>query len=192
MRWIPIWSTAVVVVGALATTAEVAGAPPPFEAADSVADRNCGAPPHAVGMRASWQGEPPWGPPPGPGNALEGPLPPYLHGLALSDDQQDRIFDLLHEQAPAARQLLRSLQKSRSQLHELGLSDKYDESAVRTLADAQSKAEGDLAVLRAHTDHEIRVLLTAEQRKQMATDARDPGAHDRPGPGPGHGAACWR
>jgi Spy/CpxP family protein refolding chaperone len=190
MRWIPVLSTALVVVGALATTAEVAGAPPPFEAADTVADRNCGDPPHAFGMRASWPGQPPWGPPPGPGNMLEGPLPPYLHGLTLTDDQQDRIFDLLHGQAPTARQLLRSLQKSRSQLRELGLSDKYDETAVRALADAQSKAEGDLAMLHARTDHEILVLLTPEQRKQMAMDARDSGAHDRPGPE--HGAACWR
>jgi Spy/CpxP family protein refolding chaperone len=190
MRWIPIVSTALVVVGALATTAEVAGAPPPFEAADTVADRNCGAPPHAFGMRASLPGEPPWGPPPAPGNMSEGPLPPFLHGLTLTDDQQDRIFDLLHGQAPMARQLLRSLQKSRSQLHELGLSDKYDETAVRALADAQSKAEGDLTVLRAHTDHEILALLTPEQRRQIAKDAGDPGGHDRPGPA--HGAECWR
>jgi len=183
-------STAVVVVAALATTAEVAGAPPAFEAPDPVADGGCSAPPHAVGMRPGFAGEPPWGPPPGPGALLEGPLPPFLHGLTLTDDQQDKIFDVLHGRAPAVRQLLRSVQKTRGQLHDLGVSDNYDEAAVRALAETQSKAEGDLAVLRARTDHEILALLTPEQRKQAASDAHDPRAHALAFAG--HDRACGR
>jgi Spy/CpxP family protein refolding chaperone len=141
-----------------------------------------------MGLRAGFPGEAPWGPPPGIEHGMDAPMPPYLQGLSLSDEQQDRIFDLLHGQAPEVRQLARSLQKTHSQLRDLGFADNYDEAAARALAVAHAKAESELALLRARTDHQILALLTAAQRQQVA--AATPGS-GRERPGAGHGGGCW-
>jgi periplasmic protein CpxP/Spy len=104
------------------------------------------------------------GPDAGPG--FEGPLAPFLRGVELSDDQQDRIFAVLHEQAPRARQAARAAHRAREQLRALATSDSYDETAAKTLADTAAKAEAELGLLRAHADHAVIGVLTAGQRKQ--------------------------
>lgn len=183
MRWTPILSIAVVLAGLLALPAR---AVPPSESLAALApvSEGCGRP-HPMGLQAGFPGEFPAGPPQGPGAGPDAP-PPYLRGLTLSDDQQDRIFDLLHAQAPHMRQLARSLHKSRTQLLALGLSDKYDETAARGLIDASTGAEAELALLRARTDHAIMAVLTPEQRGQVASGApaRGPREHGAP-------EGCW-
>lgn len=186
MRWTPILSIAVLLAGVPVLPAHAA---PPVQAepAGAPAPEGCGRP-HPMGLNASFPGEFPGGPPHGPvGPAgFETPVPPYLRALTLSDDQQDRIFDLLHAQAPHARQLVRSLHKARAQLIELGLSDKYDEAAARALVDASTTAEAELSLLRARTDHAIIAVLTPEQRRQVASDSPGRGHHSPGGP-----EGCW-
>lgn len=171
---------------ALAGTLPAAAAPPAFGDPAAVAAPGCPAP-HPMGLRAAFPGEGPMGPPPG-GHGIEPPLPPFLHGLTLSDEQQDRIFDLLHEQAPRVRQLARAAHKSHEQLHELGLSDKYDEAAAQALVDAATKAESELALIHTRTDHAIVALLTPEQRKRASARPED-GPRDFAGAA--HAAPCW-
>ena len=95
-----------------------------------------------------------------------GPLPPYLRGLSLSDDQQDRIFSILHEQAPRMRLQVRAAHKAREQLRQLATAEKYDENQAKSLAEAGGKAESEIALMRAQADHDIAALLTPYQRNE--------------------------
>jgi Spy/CpxP family protein refolding chaperone len=193
MRWTTSLSIAALLGATLTLVLPAADAAPApaAPAAERVAMSATCAPPHPLGLRAGLAEEFPGGPPHGPGGmpGLEAPLPPYLHNVALSDEQQDKIFALLHAQAPQVRQLARTLRRSRTQLRDLGLADQYDETAARGLVDAASRADGELALLRARTDHAIRALLTPEQRRQLAAQAADPQSHERGGRHPG--ASCW-
>lgn len=197
MRWTSILPAAALMgaIWAMAVPAAGAAAAAPDSA---VLPGGC-APPHPLGLHASFPMDAPGGPPHGPGplGALEPPLPPYLHGLSLSDAQEDKIFDLLHAQAPQVRQLARSLRKSRTQLRELGFSEKYDETAARGLIDAATRAEAELTLLRTRADHEILALLSPEQRSQALADvaAHERGGRDREGheghEGRGPAMSCW-
>src|SRR5271165_6217519 len=148
MRWNPILSMAVIACGALVTVLPAAGEPPSSPEVGGFPAGTC-APPHPVVLHAGFPRESAGGSPPGGGPILgmEAPLPPYLHGLTLSDEQQDKIFDLLHGQAPQVRRLVLTLHKSHSQLRDLGLSDRYDEAAARSLIEAASKAQSELALM---------------------------------------------
>lgn len=97
----------------------------------------------------------------------EGHLPPFLHGLDLSEVQRDQIFKLLHAQAPEMRQYAKALRKSREELRALAFSSKYDDAPAKALAEASAKAESGMALLRARTSHEIFALLTPGQRQEV-------------------------
>lgn len=90
----------------------------------------------------------------------------YLHGLSLTDEQQDRIFDIVHEQSPKLRQIARLARRAREQLRELAVSDRYDEAQVKTLAETAARANAEAALLRAQVDHAVVAVLTEEQRHQ--------------------------
>lgn len=99
----------------------------------------------------------------GPGEGA----PPFLHGAKLNDAQQDKVFALLHAQAPQARQLARSAFKADSELRQLGISSQYDETKAKALAEASAKAHAELALLQARTAHQLYALLTPDQKKKL-------------------------
>jgi periplasmic protein CpxP/Spy len=112
------------------------------------------------------------GPPPGPEmgpfpGAGFGAPPPFLRGLHLTDEQQDKVFAIVYAAAPAMRDQAKALRKAHEALHELNESGQYDENRVKGLADSAAKADSQLTVMRVRTDHEIYALLTPEQRKQL-------------------------
>jgi protein CpxP len=129
------------------------------------------------------------GPPPGPrfggfpGEGWEGP-PPFLRGLHLTEEQQDKVFAIVHAAAPALRDQEKALRKAREALRDLNESPQYDESRVKGLADTAAKADSQLIVLRARTEHEIRALLTPEQLKDLQEHRREHGPRDHDGPPP--------
>lgn len=94
-------------------------------------------------------------------------LPPFLRGLNLSEAQRDQIFDLLHAQAPAMREQAKALHKSRMELHRLGMSDEYSEAKAKALAEANAQTMARMGQLQASASHQIYLLLTPEQRKQL-------------------------
>jgi protein CpxP len=103
------------------------------------------------------------------GGDQEGARPPrFLMGLALSDDQQDKIFAIVHAAAPALRDQSKATRKAREALHELSRSAQYNDGAATTLAQAQAKAESQLALLRTRMEHEVYAVLTSEQQGQVA------------------------
>ncbi|WP_181376127.1 Spy/CpxP family protein refolding chaperone [Novimethylophilus kurashikiensis] len=99
---------------------------------------------------------------------LEGPLPPFLHGLDLTESQRDAVFDILHAQAPMLRDRMKALRKGEEALRGLTLSMSYDEDKVRELLEENSENLAELTKLRIQGEHRIYTLLTAEQRKLVA------------------------
>jgi protein CpxP len=185
MRFAPLSRRLLVLSLACAASTATLAQPPDAPAGVPAGAPPCGEPGHGmhpVGMHPGLPGDGRGGPPElGP---LEAPPPPFLRGLALSDEQQDRVFAITHELAPQLRQLARSAHKAHEQLHELSLGESYDEAHARSLAESGAKAEAELALLRLHADRQILDVLTPEQRKQ-ATAQR--AAFECGGPEGGHG-----
>jgi Spy/CpxP family protein refolding chaperone len=97
-----------------------------------------------------------------------------LGALKLDEAQADKVFEILHAQAPAVRSATKTLRKANDELRALALSESYDAAKARTLADAASRAMGELALMRADADHRIWSVLTAEQRRRAEALPRPP------------------
>lgn len=110
------------------------------------------------------------GPPPGmPGELFFGDHPPpYLRGIKLTEEQQDKVFTIMHTAEPALREQAKAAHKAREALRELGHSAQFDNGNASSLATALGKAESQMALLMTRTDHDIFALLTAEQRTAIA------------------------
>ena len=93
-------------------------------------------------------------------------LPPYLHGIELTEAQRDKIFELQHAQAPRQREQMKALQQSMAALHALSGSEHFDPKQARLLADTHAKALSEVIVMHAESAAKIRTLLTQEQKAQ--------------------------
>lgn len=91
----------------------------------------------------------------------------HLRALGLSEAQQDQVFKIFHEQAPAMHEQMKQVRRSREELRTLAMADRFDEGRARQLADVQGKAIAALAVMRAQTLSRVREILTPEQRSKM-------------------------
>lgn len=120
------------------------------------------------GMRApaGFGHGPGFGPGFGPGPGPHGEAP-FLHGLRLSEAQQDKAFAILHAQAPYLREQAKAHEKAMRALHEMRLAEKYDDGAAAKLAQASAQAMANMQLQRVRTDQKLLSLLTPEQRKQI-------------------------
>jgi Spy/CpxP family protein refolding chaperone len=149
--------------------------------------------------RAEFRG-PAGGPPdapfmgPGPGRNHEPPPdsfddrpPPYLMGLRLSDDQQDKIFAILHAAAPALRDQAKAARQAQEALRDAGRSTQFDVNAITALVQSQAAAMSRLTLLRLRSEHDVYLVLTPEQRSQLADRdrKRDHGSWGHEGLPPG-------
>lgn len=137
------------------------------------------------------EGMPPEGDRPPQGPAFDGPRGemrgaphgmPFLHGLELSDSQEDKLFQLMYSQEPYIREQQRAHDKAMRALHELGNSDKYDDGAASKLAQAAAQAQANLMLAHIRTHQKVLALLTPEQRKQLDERKARPqrgGFHER-------------
>ena len=124
------------------------------------------------------------GPPPGfghgPGHVpipgAQG-LPPFLHGIELSEAQQDKVFAATYAQAPLLREQEKIAFKAHEQLRELAGSSAYDDAKASALASTAAQAMAQISLLHARLEQQLLAVLTPEQRKQ-AQQRRD----SRPGP----------
>lgn len=118
---------------------------------------------------------PPGGPMPGrpvrgmlpPQGFPDSPLPPFLRGINLTEEQLDKIFSIQHAQAPLLREKAKAAHKTHEELLVMVTSERYDEPTAKGLAETSARALADLGLLRATTDRQIYALLTAEQRAQV-------------------------
>jgi Spy/CpxP family protein refolding chaperone len=124
-------------------------------------DMNHGAPHHGQHMPMGWHRGPM-----GMG-AMGSPVPPFLRGIELTEAQQDKIFEIMHNLAPQMREKAKAAHKARKELHELATSQNYDESKAKSLADTLARSQADMMLMHIRADRQILALLTAEQRKQV-------------------------
>lgn len=106
-------------------------------------------------------------PRPGAGHRGEHRGPPFLRGVDLSDGQEDKLFQLMHDQEPYLREQQRAHEKAMRALHEMGRADKFDDAAAAKLAQTAAQAQANLTLSRIRTHQKVLALLTPEQRKQL-------------------------
>jgi Spy/CpxP family protein refolding chaperone len=123
-------------------------------------------------------------PPGGPDAFERGPgVAPFLRDLDLSEAQQDRVFAILHVQAPKRRDLEKAERKAHDALHAMASGAQLDGAAARTQAQALGQAIAAQELLHLRTEAQLMAVLTAEQRTQLreGPDSRPPraGGKDR-------------
>jgi len=135
----------------------------------------------AAHLPAQAQGMPENGPSmDGPGFMAAGGMPPgfdlpfehrpgpgFLQGIKLTEEQQDKIFAILHAQQPPLREQMKALRKANEALQAMRFSARYDDGKAKALTDAAGRATATSALLRIRGEQQIYALLTAEQRQQL-------------------------
>jgi periplasmic protein CpxP/Spy len=90
-----------------------------------------------------------------------------LHRLNLTEAQQDKLFAIMHAQAPQRREHDKAVRKAHDALRELGRADKFDDAKATALSRDLGQAVAAQALLQARTDAQIQAVLTPEQREQL-------------------------
>ncbi len=106
-----------------------------------------------------------------------------LHRLDLSEAQEDKIFDIMHAQAPAMRDQMKSLRKAETELKTLKTAPDYSEAKARKLIDGIASQRAAMEMSRLQAERKVMDVLTPEQRKQLAEmKPGKPGKGDDRGP----------
>ncbi len=171
------WPGILLVVTALANPSVCFAAPPanPHDDGGAPSRMDCQAPrgPGPPGVQHFAPGEAEW--------ELS---PPYLVGLALTEEQQDKVFGILYAAAPAIREQAKSLRKAHEAVLELTVTAQYEEARLKGLAEASAKAESQIMLLRARTERDIYLLLTPAQREKVSVRRRERGFYGHGGTPP--------
>jgi periplasmic protein CpxP/Spy len=96
----------------------------------------------------------------------DGQMPPFLHGLALTEAQDDQIFAIVHAAAPMLREQGKLARKNAELVRAMTDSGNYDETKLKALADAVARASMEIMILHARSAHQIFAVLSPEQRAQ--------------------------
>lgn len=105
-----------------------------------------------------------------------GMMPPFLRGLDLSEQQQDKVFELLHKQAPAMHDNAKALKAAHEELRTLAQAPTFNAAAAKQAADKVGQAEAAMVLLHVQTDVQLRALLTPAQREELNKRPRHDGA----------------
>jgi Spy/CpxP family protein refolding chaperone len=92
----------------------------------------------------------------------------------LTDDQRASIREAMAADREKIRDLERKIVQTRKELFELGLREKFDETAVREKANEAAKIEMEMTVLRVKAISRIQPPLTAEQIEKIKNSAPEP------------------
>lgn len=99
---------------------------------------------------------------------MPGGEPPFLHGLDLNEAQQDKVFAILHAEAPYLREQGKAAYKAHEALRALSQAPQYDDAKAAALAQAAAQAMANITLQQVRTEQKLLALLTPEQRKQLA------------------------
>ena len=94
-------------------------------------------------------------------------LPPHLRGLDLTEAQQDKVFAIMHAQAPDMYEDHKQHRKLTEELRVLSQADIFDQTKADQISNELGKLEKDKAFNIAANQAKIFALLTPEQRKKM-------------------------
>jgi Spy/CpxP family protein refolding chaperone len=102
-------------------------------------------------------------------------LPPFIR---LSEQQQDKLFELRHAQEPALRMQLKELRSAHELLRAVAMNENYDETRARQVVARAAQASAEIDLIHARLQHAALALLTFEQRKHL--DECQPDAEGMP------------
>ena len=91
-------------------------------------------------------------------------VPHHFKALNLTQDQQDKIFAIAHEQAPIKYAQHKQHRETLEALRTLAQADKFDEAKAQQLADQLGKLEKEKVLNRLKTEAKISAVLTPDQR----------------------------
>ncbi|MCC2959290.1 periplasmic heavy metal sensor [Massilia sp. IC2-278] len=105
--------------------------------------------------------------PRGPGPRMGGPGLPFLHGIDLSEGQEDRLFAIMHAQAPQLREQEKAERKALEALDAMRESGRVDDAKAAAQAKALGQAIAAQELLRVRTAAQVMALLTQQQKEAM-------------------------
>ena len=96
-------------------------------------------------------------------------MPPMieLRALNLSQAQEDQVFKIMHEQAPALHEQMKQLRAAHEALARLAAAEPFDAARAKDAADQEGRVYGQLALLHAQGMAKVRAVLTPEQRAKL-------------------------
>jgi protein CpxP len=103
----------------------------------------------------------------GPRHGPNGPGLPFLRGIDLSEAQEDRLFAILHAEAPQLREQDKAEDKAHEALRAMLESGDYNEAKAAAHTKALGQAIATRELLRVRTAGQVMALLTPEQRAQL-------------------------
>lgn len=105
--------------------------------------------------------------PRGPGPRMGGPGLHFLHGIALSEAQEDRLFAIMHAQAPQLREQEKAERKALEALDAMRESGRVDDAKAAAQAKALGQAIAAQELLRVRTAAQVMALLTQQQKEAV-------------------------
>ena len=110
----------------------------------------------------------------------------WLQGLGLSEAQRDKVFEIMHAQAPGMREQGKAMRAARAELAALSTAASLYTAQLKAASDRLARAVADMSESRVRTRNQIFQLLTPEQRKQVETRAAHRQHHGAHGGGMRH------
>lgn len=93
--------------------------------------------------------------------------PPFMRGLDLTEAQEDKVFAILHAQAPYLREQGKAHEKAERALDEMHDADKFDDAAAVKLAQASAQAIANITLQHLRTEQKLLAVLTPAQRQEL-------------------------
>jgi Spy/CpxP family protein refolding chaperone len=113
-------------------------------------------------------------PEPGPGDGGPGwhqheerGAPRFLRGLDLSEAQHDRVFAILHAQAPKRREFEKAERQAGQALRELSRAPELDAARAAASTQALGQAIAGRELLRLQTGAQLMAVLSPQQRERL-------------------------
>lgn len=103
----------------------------------------------------------------GPRHGMKGPGLPFLRGIELTEAQEDRLFAILHAQAPQLREQDKIEDKAHEALRTMLDAGDFNEAKASSHTRALGQAIAARELLRVRTAGQVMALLTPEQRAQI-------------------------
>jgi protein CpxP len=102
------------------------------------------------------------------GRHREGGLPRAFERLNLTQEQRDKISQIMDGGKQARQEKRKALWERRKALRDQAMAETYDAQRVQDLADQQAKLQAELTVMRTETFHNVYSVLTPDQKKSLA------------------------
>jgi Spy/CpxP family protein refolding chaperone len=124
------------------------GTPPAYKHISNPAMPDVAPPPHPMGMMMR---------------------PPSLAHLDLTDEQQDKVFQLIHGLSRTMYENEKIAHKTIQEIRQLAQSDHFDANKARSLAEAHGRALTDIAYLNTVIQAQTWAMLTPDQRRRLSS-----------------------